>query len=137
MTESKTLAQLEAIDQKLPMSRRDKLLHFAAIVQRLNSTQWYLLHKHMHLESKSTKVLRAVDARDSVLGLALTDPVFQEAGITGTTIGGVIDFLDITRHEMHSFACGCHNHNQSGVVDQVKHLASVNRPKGFFGWLLD
>jgi hypothetical protein len=133
MTESKTLAQLEALNKKLPMNRHDRLLHFAAIVQR--QQEWGAIRYDYFLERKSTKTLRAGDASRTLLGLAFRDPVFKEAGLAGHTYGDVMDFLDITHSELHEFACGCHLNSQEDVVGTIKALAAVGRPKGFWATL--
>lgn len=132
MTEAKVLAQLEAVKKSLPMSRYDKLMHFAAIVRKYNA--YFYLHYDFHLERRPEKQIRRLPVHHTLLGLAASDPVFKEAGLSGDTYGDVMDFLEIRRYGLHTFACGCHLHDQNTCVEQIEWLA--NHPPGFWARLI-
>lgn len=117
------LAQLSVpIDGVLTMTRRERLQHWASLV-RAADERFQLFHG---LEYAAPAVLRAHQAlAGSAFALAVADPVLQRAGLTDPSMGGVMDFFDLSQSDLHAFSCDCGGEiDNAAMADRIEHLGN-------------
>lgn len=93
-----------ALLAKPVMTRRDKLLRFAAIVRSHRGTPFGLYH---NLEGYNPEQLNSIGLGGSAFEAAAADPILRDAGLTGASVGDAQRFFELSQHELHEFSCNC------------------------------
>ena len=106
------------------MTRREKLLHWAASIRQSQASVG-LMHG---LEYVSPRDLDRLTIREcathTALGIAASDPVFQAQGLSAaTTLGDALRFFEMTIRQAHAFSCDCGgsitNDDQATRIEQL------------------
>jgi hypothetical protein len=118
-----TTKPFEPVKQPEPMSRKEKLEHWATLVNSYKS-RIQMLHE---VEYHPLWALREMKApRASIYDIAVNDPKLQAAGLTNPTIGGAIDFFELTQNEVHYLSCDCHGElSKDQMARRISNLNSV------------
>ena len=93
-----------ALLAKPVMTRREKLLRFAAIVRSNRDRPFYLYH---NLEGYNPEQLNSIGLGESAFAAAAADPILRDAGLTGNSVGDAQRFFELSQHELHEFSCNC------------------------------
>lgn len=110
------------------MTRREKLYHWASIVRDHPCGTLALMHNLEFVPRFDLDHARIVDILPpyTAMSIAVRDPLFVSLGLSReTTIGGLMNFMALTQHELHEFSCDC-----GGAIDnreqarRIEHLAS-------------
>lgn len=113
----KKIDKTELLDQIVEppklMTRQEKLLHWAHIVRNYPiQLRMYFDLEHLspyHFAHIKPADIALADRADSILSLAVKDPVFQRQGLSEhSSISDVLAFVGVTTRDLHGFACGCH-----------------------------
>lgn len=88
-----------------PLSRRDRLAHWAAALERLGRAPLNSLLRTEHIVRSELPRLRA---DDSPLSVAFDEPLLRVAGLADDSYGEAKRFFDLTDHELHWIICSCH-----------------------------
>ncbi len=106
-------AEIEALNTAVPvMTKAQKLERWAQIIDK---SPIPLSTTHGLEYCASADLLQW---RNSPMALAAADPVFQDAGLTGTTVGDVRKFFELSNEELHSFSCDCHGSVSNAQMSQ-------------------
>lgn len=107
--------------QIVGMTKKEKLLRWARLVREVP----YQLHMWRGLEYTPMDVLERLSDNYSAFSLAANDPIFQDAGIAGHTVGDSMRFFELSLVELHPFSCDCHGtiHNDD-MANRIELLAS-------------
>ena len=108
--EHKPLVELHAVadltvEPRSPMSRRERLVRWAELLERDPKRRLRPLHE---IEHKEPQARRAVRAENSPLTVAYEDPVLRAEGLASDTLGDALDFFGLTEHQAHFAFCSCH-----------------------------
>jgi hypothetical protein len=134
-----------------PMTRREKLLHWASIVRKIEHVHIYHMLEHWDAQRLADPIdgpgYDRYYRRRGLFTTALADPIFREQGLVGSQhdngLGQVVspqqvmDFFELTQAELHEFSCNCGG-NLTGkmISDRIKALAGP-APAGGSPTLLD
>jgi len=116
-----------ALLAKPVMTRREKLMRFAAIV-RSHSRDFGLYHL---LETCTPEQLQNVDINTSAFEAAAADPILRDAGLTGRSVGDAQRFFELSQHDLHEFSCDC-----GGAIindDMANRIESIAGPAPIAG----
>jgi hypothetical protein len=102
------------------VSRRDKLIRWANLIRCTNS-YLNLYHRLEYLSHSDLRAIRLDGAPYSAFTVAINDPEFKALGL-GTTMGSVMDFFEITQHDLHKFSCDC-----GGSIDKCEMADRIER----------
>ncbi len=86
-----------------PMTRREKLMHFAQIV-RAHPYHMALYH---NLEGYPDHAYESMGTGHSAFAVPATDAIFRNAGYTGSSVGEAKRFFELSRDDLHEFSCDC------------------------------
>lgn len=94
-----------------PMTRKQKLLRLSKIVAQFswiaNPHKW----EHLPLDQRDSYTLSG-----SIMDIASKDPVFKDAGLTGSTVGEFCAFFEMSQSQFHDLSCFCrHGETSSGI----------------------
>jgi len=103
------------------MTKRDKLLRLAQIVRAVpHRTFMFSNVEHMTIVEK-----RTASHPNSAFSLAASDPIFKDAGLQGSSVLEGERFFELTREELHTFACDCggqlDNHEMARRIEFMAH----------------
>ncbi len=112
-------AEVEALNSAVPvMTRVQKLERWAQIVEKSTTveiTQGLEFNPHLELAQWP----------NSPMALAAADPVFQDAGLTGGTVGDARKFFELSDNQVHAFSCGCHgNLSPTQIANRIRTVAA-------------
>lgn len=105
-----------------PMTRKEKLLRWAELVRNAP----YPMRLYHLLENCSRSRLDEAHVYGSgcAFDIAFSDPVLREQGLTEPTIGGVMNFMEITQQQLHEFSCDCGGHiSNDDMANRIEGLA--------------
>jgi hypothetical protein len=98
---------VSAVPIKEPMTRKQKLLHWAALIREANYN-FILFH---NLERMSFAQLSQVNLEvytGSAFNAARNSPVLQAEGLgAGANIPEIMKFMELNQQELHEFSCDC------------------------------
>lgn len=118
---------IQAIAVPPPMTRRDKLLRWADLIERYNG-DLVIFHK---LEYVSPCHLGSYGGHGSAFGVASGDPVFRDAGLAGGTASDAMNFFELSQEELHEFSCDCGGHiSNTMMAARVRRLAGPGQSGG-------
>lgn len=105
----------------LPMTRREKLMHWAGIVRKANQT-FVIFHG---LETiPPARLAPTLAPPGSAFAAAVADPIFQDAGL-GKTIGDNMTFFELSQADLHEFSCNCGGHiSNAQMADRIEAIAT-------------
>lgn len=85
-----------------PMTRKEKISRLIGIVQNIprinNPHQWEYLPQELR---------ESYTMSGSIMEIAANDPIFQDAGLTNSTVGEFCRFFEISPSQFHDMACFC------------------------------
>jgi len=116
-----------ALLAKPVMSRRDKLLRFAAIVRSARKN-FGLYH---NLEGYNPEQLGSIGINGSAFDAAAADPILRDAGADLHTVADAQRFFELSQHELHEFSCDC-----GGAItndDMANRIESIAGPAPIAG----
>jgi hypothetical protein len=115
---------VSAVPIKEPMTRKQKLLHWANLVRAERQHNFFIFHNIEHL-SQVQLALIDINAQYTAFGMAARDPVFQAEGLgSGAKIPEIMKFMDIDQHELHEFSCDCGGRITNGMMaDRIENIA--------------
>jgi|SRR5882672_3409224 len=93
-----------ALLAKPVMTRREKLLRFAAIVRSHRGRPFGLYH---NLERWHPEQLNSIDLSGSAFAAAAADPILRDAGADLHTVADAQRFFELSQHGLHEFSCDC------------------------------
>lgn len=113
MTEVLSKAKLKALEANHPvvMSKREKLLHWAGLVELAK----FPIHLFDGLEDWNDRCLakpslmgiHAAYLERTAFGIAAADEKFKEAGLAGPTPAEAMKFFELSQEDLHKFSCNC------------------------------
>jgi hypothetical protein len=89
-----------------PLSKTERLLLWAAALEREGSRHLNTLFQIEYQPRASRAALRA---DDSLLSVAFADPRLRAEGLAGDTVGDALAFFSMSERELHDLACFCHH----------------------------
>jgi len=116
-----------ALLAKPVMTRRDKLLRFAAIVGS-QARNFGLYH---NLEGYTPEQLQRIGINGSAFEAAAADPILRDAGADIHTVADAQRFFELSQHELHEFSCDC-----GGAItnlDMANRIESIAGPAPIAG----
>lgn len=107
--------------QIVGMTKKEKLLRWARLIREAS----YQLYAWRGIEYCDMYQLNGLSNSNSAFSLAANDPIFQDAGIAGHTVGDSMRFFELSQTELHPFSCDCHGtiHNED-MASRIELLAS-------------
>lgn len=109
----------------IQMTHRQKLQHWASLILK-RKDPIAMLHGIEYMrwdELTEVKMADYAQLPNSIYGIAADDPKFQAAGLKAETLGDVIAFFELTRHDAHELSCDCHGHlSNAQMADRIEHL---------------
>ncbi len=78
------------------------------------------------LEHMPIDELRAYRRGNSPLTVAFSDPLLRSEGLSGGTLGDVMDFFELNEKDTHSLLCDCHfegTMTAGGLARRIRHHA--------------
>lgn len=109
-----------------PMTRAQKLKHWAALVRNSHSVVRLFNGLEYLRPYDLTRIkLDHPQVAITALGVAAADPVFQAQGLNATTsIDGALRFFELSVHQAHAFSCDCGGAiSQADQADRIERLA--------------
>jgi hypothetical protein len=104
------------------MTRREKLLHWAALIRR-TKRDLGLYHALEYMSPWQRQDIVIGTDNVTALGIAASDPVFQAQGLNATTsIEGALRFFDLTLTQAHAFSCDC-----GGAISNEQQAQRIER----------
>lgn len=133
--EHKTFAQMECageITPALPLTRAERLEHWAAALERLGSTRLRTLWRTEHLLGNARPTMRA---DNSPLSVAFEDPVLRVAGLTDDSYGEAKRFFELSDRQLHWLVCFCRYGEtmSAGTAARQVRAIALARPAGSEG----
>jgi len=124
--------------------RARKLEHLACIVETSSHEQIRLYHKFETRSAESLYCTSPISNGDSwygptALGLALNNQTFRRLGLgEGSKIGHVLEFLELTQRDAHTFSCDCGGSiSKATAAKRIRWLAtgktSMSRVMNYIG----
>jgi hypothetical protein len=115
---------IDAVPLRPVMSRRDKLLRWAQLVDRCHS-DLALYHGIEYMRPYDLNNIRPYATTRSAFTIAITDPTFQAMGLTlSSSLIDTMRFFELSQDQLHGFSCDCggyiDNHEQAR---RIAHLA--------------
>ncbi len=86
------------------MSRRERIEHWAAILERHGGP----LNALREIEYLPANERRAAGGCNTPLTIAFNDPVLREEGLKGDRLGDAMEFFGLNDGEAHRLLCDCH-----------------------------
>lgn len=115
------IPQFEAAPAAPAMTRREKLMRWAAIVRE----QPLALKIFHRLEYWPPHLLEEQPTDYSAFALAAADPVLREAGLRKPSVAAAMKFFEMDRDELHPFSCDCGGAITNTVMaDRIKRIAN-------------
>lgn len=102
------------------LTRKEKLTRWAQLA-RQHTHAFSLVHL---LERwRGEELSRTLPS--TPMALAAADPVFQAAGLQGSSAADTMKFFELNQDELHAFSCDCGGHiSNSDMADRIDHLAN-------------
>jgi hypothetical protein len=124
VTEQDLVSAVAIPEPKVPLSREQKLLHWASLV-RASPKRFMIYHG---LEYASLEILANVDVNGyhTAFAVAVQDPVLQGEGLgSEANLPEIMKFMDITQKELHEFSCDCGGDISNELMaERIEHLAN-------------
>ena len=106
---------------RLPVTRREKLLRFAAVI-RQTQHDIVIFHK---LEYMYDAQLELISHPNSAFAQAAADPVLQDAGLAGSDALSAKKFFELSTEQLHEFSCDCGGHiSNEEMARRIERLAA-------------
>jgi hypothetical protein len=103
-----------------PMTKKEKLLRWADLVGKSRS---YLRLLHALEYCSRTQLRQYTIPAQSAFGIAISDPIFQSAGLSvNATILEIMSFFEIDQKQLHGFSCDC-----GGEIDNLEQARRIAR----------
>ena len=107
-----------------PMSKAERLMTWAAALDREGDRQLNTLFQIEYLPPSKRVRLRA---DDSLLSVAFADPRLRAEGLAGDTMGDAVAFFGVSERELHDIVCFCHHGptiSARSAAAQIRNAAS-------------
>jgi hypothetical protein len=116
----------EIIDTSVPlrpvMSRRDKLLRWAELVDRCHH-DLTLYHGLEYLRPYDLANIKPCSNPMSAFTVAMTDPTFQSMGLSSaSSVTDAMRFFELSQSQLHQFSCDC-----GGYIDNHEQARRIAR----------
>jgi len=92
-----------ALLAKPVMTRREKLMRFAAIVR----SHQRVFGLFRNLEHFSPEQLQQIGITNSAFEAAAADPILRDAGLIGEYVADAQRFFELSQYDLHLFSCDC------------------------------
>lgn len=104
------------VEMKTPimLTRAEKMHHWARLIRA--SVRDYSSYMYSNLEKMPAAQWDSLDHPGTIFALAATDPVLREAGLKSMSVGDAVRFFELTRDELHAFACDCEGAISNGEM---------------------
>lgn len=115
---------LKDVESKsVALTRREKILRWAAII-REHREPLRLFHNLEHWHAPQL-TMELSQYGHSAFSLAAEDSVFKAAGLHGSSVKAATEFFDLSRNDLHSFACDC-----GGLISNTQMAERLTRMAG-------
>jgi hypothetical protein len=120
------LDQLDVVAGPPTMTRTEKLTRWAKLIRENTGERFTMFYDLEHLTRFQMAEI-PVHSSHNIYRMAAQDPVFQSAGLAGNAnLPQIIDFMEITKEELHIFGCGCHGDiGQAETARRVDYLTTI------------
>jgi hypothetical protein len=113
---------IDAVPIRPVMSRRDKLLRWAELVDRCRN-DLHLYHGIEYIRPDQLAGIRPCDNPISAFTVAMSDPTFQSMGLTpSSSITDAMRFFELSQGQLHEFTCDC-----GGYIDNHEQARRIAR----------
>jgi hypothetical protein len=116
---------IDAVPIRPVMSRRDKLLRWAELVDRCHQ-DLVLYHGIEHMRPYDLANIRPYGTSGyptSAFTIAIMDPTFQAMGLTlASSVTDAMRFFELSQGELHGFSCDC-----GGYIDNHEQARRIAR----------
>jgi len=105
------------------LSRKERLERWATVLEAHDKR----VRPFYGLEHMPRRERREARADDTPLAVAFADPVLRARGLSGDTVGEVMNFFELTDRQMHAMFCDCHfqgTMTTSGVAGRLRAIAA-------------
>jgi hypothetical protein len=121
------------VDKPMTMTRREKLLHWAALVRKAPG-HLYMFSRLEYWSKIQLDEPSYFAGADTAFGLALADPTFSDMGLKGEryfnpdqeagSVRQVMNFFELSQAQLHEFSCDCGGHiSRDQMADCIERLA--------------
>jgi hypothetical protein len=117
------------VSEKQPMSRKDRLLRWAELLERDPERR---LRSLGEIELKAPADRPAMRAPDSPLTVAFEDPVLRAEGLAGDRLGDGMAFFKISEDDAHRLMCSCMNGWSMASGKVAKNVRRIADPMSRF-----
>jgi hypothetical protein len=117
-----TAELLPLLDKSVELSVGERLELWAKALERYGGP----LDALRRLEHLSTDELRAYRGDNTPLTVAFKDPALRAAGLSGDSLGDMMDFFDLSDRDAHWLLCDCHHVGTmtgDGLAKRLRHHA--------------
>ena len=110
------------------LGRRERIARWATLLEAHDGP----LAALRQIEFMSPEMRRAYRDPASPLTVAYKDPILRDDGLSGDTLGDVMDYFEMTHDDTHRLLCDCHYHGTmtgTGLAARLRHF-STRRESG-------
>jgi hypothetical protein len=119
---NKPLTSVELSHADPPVTKRQKLMHFANIVRSGPRCALYLFNNIEYLDRGQWKY---ITHPASAFALAAQDKILRDAGLQDSSVADAQQFFDLSREELAEFSCVCggsiNNNEMAERIDRIAH----------------
>jgi hypothetical protein len=117
----RTVANVNQDHMRAPMSRRERLLRWAEVLEQFPNRHLSTLHQTEYQSEAGREIMRA---DNSPITVAFKDPVLRAAGMENDTYGEAKRFFELTDRELHKVICYCHFGATVNAATAARHIRS-------------